>query len=382
MRDDLTLIVVTLATVACTSSSSEDMDASAGATESGTGGTSPSTVGTTGTNGTSATPPNETDGAGSTSDDTTQPSDASGPSDTTENPPGEGGGFITYMLGDGIYRIEASDGATPVNVSSELDALSPGSDENPAVSRNGAYLTITTTRFAEECEGWSCLAVVEGDLSAGELVYQDGNLLHPDSRAAISNDGEIIVYPGGDGPHAEDLYAIRRSGSGWGASVLLTADSDHEYNSLPVMSGDATTVLFGCGPTPYGQEGTGICEVGIDGAGLAQLVQPAQQGGTEDSVVRHADYTPAGGIVFEADWMGGEQIYLQAPGGTAAVIETDHSNDNSPCSLPGGYVASLWLERPGSRGLHELKIMAPDGSEFSVLTPDVDVLDVGMSCHE
>lgn len=376
MRDGLTLIVFSLATLACASPSSEETDSSGVATGSSTSGSASETTATGSSSGTLST---ETGVEGSSSEDTAPPPETS---DATGNPPGEGGGFITYMLGDGVYRIEARDGAVPISVSEALDALSPGSDENPAVSRNGEYLTLTTSRFDAECEGWSCLAVVQGDLSAGETVYQDGNLLHPESRAAISNDGELIVYAGGDGPHAEDLYAIRRVEDGWGPSTLLTADSDHEHNSLPVLSGDASTVLFGCGPTPYGQEGTGICEVGIEGEGFERLIDPAQQGGTEDSVIRHADYTPAGGIVFEADWMGGEQIYLQSPGGTAAVVFDEHSNDNSPCSLPGGYVASLWLERPGGRGLHELKIMAADGSEFSVLTPDVDVIDVGMSCHE
>lgn len=381
MRDGFTLIVLSLVTLACTSSSSEEADASGSSATSATSGSS----GTMGGSATGGTPSTEAGGDDRTSGDTEaspESSESSNTSEATGNPPGEGGGFITYMLGDGVYRIEALDGAVPMSVSEALDALSPGSDENPAVSRNGAFLIITTSRFAQECEGWSCLAVVQGDLSAGELVYQDGALLHPESRAAISNDGELIVYAGGDGPHAEDLYAIRRSGDGWGPSVLLTSDSEYEYNSLPVLSTDASTALFDCGPTPYGQEGTGICEVGTDGTGFERLVDPAQQGGTETSVVRHADYTPEGGIVFEADWMGGEQIYVQSPGETAAVVFAEHSNDNSPCSLPGGYVASLWLERPGGRGLHELKIMAADGSEFSVLTPDVDVIDIGMSCHE
>lgn len=377
MRDGFTLIVFSLVTLACTSSSSSEESVATGiATESGSSGDASGSTTAGSSGGMLST---ETSIDESSSDDTAPPSETS---DTTGNPPGEGGGFITYMLGDGIYRIEARDGAVPISVSAALDALSPGSDENPAVSRNGEYLTLTTSRFDAECEGWSCLAVVQGDLSAGEAVYQGGNLLHPESRAAISNDGEIIVHTGGDGPHAEDLYAIQRLEDGWGPSTLLTADSEHEYNSLPVLSTDASTVLFGCGATPYGQEGTGICEVGIEGEGFERLIDPAQQGGTENSVIRHADYTPEGGIVFEADWMGGEQIYLQSPGGTAAVVFDEHSNDNSPCSLPGGYVASLWLERPGGRGLHELKIMAADGSEFSVLTPDVDVIDVGMSCHE
>ena len=40
----------------------------------------------------------------------------------------------------------------------------------------------------------------------------------------------------------------------------------------------------------------------------------------------------------------------------------------------------LWLHRPGGKGYHELKIMKADGSEFTVLTPDVDVYDSAIYC--
>jgi hypothetical protein len=71
-----------------------------------------------------------------------------------------------------------------------------------------------------------------------------------------------------------------------------------------------------------------------------------------------------------------------APGSDSAVrIIPNQSNDNSPCALPGGFIASLWLGREGGDGFHELKVTAPDGSEFAVVTPNVDIADIGMSCH-
>jgi hypothetical protein len=102
---------------------------------------------------------------------------------------------------------------------------------------------------------------------------------------------------------------------------------------------------------------------------------------SSDDLVHHADYSPDGSLVFEADWTG-EQVWLAAAGPASAVRpQPAQSNDNSPCVLPGGYIASLWLGRPGGDGIHELKVSAPDGSEFAVLTPDVDILDIGLSCH-
>lgn len=297
-------------------------------------------------------------------------------------PTGSANGFITYSLGSGIHRIAAAEGATPLNISTALNALSAGSDEQPAVSRNGEYLTMLTTRFESECKDWACLAVVKGDLSAGEIVQVNGQPLRPEGRAAISNTGDLIVYPSNDGPHAQDLYAVSKSGSSWGTPKLLTGDSDHAHNTIPVLSSDGSTALFNCGPVPYGQEGTGVCEVGTDGSGLKRLVAPTANGGSSQSIAHHGDYMPGGNIVFEADWKS-EQIYMLPTGGGSPVrIMASQSNDNSPCSLPGGYIASLWLGRPGGNSVHELKIMAPDGSSFSILTPDIDVSDTGISCHD
>jgi len=300
-------------------------------------------------------------------------------------PGGQPGGFITYMVGADVFRIESQAGATPVNVSAALEGFDPGEDESPSVSRNGEWLTISTTRFDPECDGFSCLAVVEGNLSAGESVIIGGEPLRPDGRTSISNDGLLIVYPSDGGPHDIDLFASRKSGSTWSAPVLLTEDSPHAFNELPVLSSDAERVLFDCGPVQYGQNGTGVCEVGADGTGFQRIVAPQDNplgSGSTDAIAHHADYMPDGGILFEADW-DSEQVWM-IPGGAESPIRAipEHSNDNSPCSLPGGFAASLWLGRPEGSGVHELKVMAPDGSEFVVLTPDIDIADIGMSCHE
>ncbi len=54
-----------------------------------------------------------------------------------------------------------------------------------------------------------------------------------------------------------------------------------------------------------------------------------------------------------------------------------YTNDNSPCVLPDGRVASLWLARPGGQSLHELKVMAPDGASYAMLVTEVDIADIG-----
>lgn len=300
--------------------------------------------------------------------------------DLTCSPPGH----VTYQVGD-IFRVEARAGAVPENLSDRLDALSAGNgDQYPAVSRNGQWMTLITERFHPNCNGWSCVAIVNSDFTAVETPFVGGSTVHPEGRTAISNDGNTLVYFG-DGVHQDDLYATQKSGGTWSNPLLLTADSPHQYNKQPVLSNDGLRVLFDCGPGPYAQENNGVCEVGIDGTGFQQIADPDNNplGGGNNFSARHGDFAPDGSYVFEADW-NAEQIWrLDSPLATAEQVFSAHSNDNSPCVLPNGNVASLWLGRPGNpAGLHEIKVTYADGSDFLVVTPDVDVADIGMSCHE
>ncbi len=292
---------------------------------------------------------------------------------------GEPGGFVTYMVESTIFRHPARVGATPVNLTEQLDALSTGIDRFVAVSKNGMYLTMETTRFGCNNE---CLAVVPGDMSEGELVLAGNAPVNLEGRAAISNDGNLIVYAGRGGPHNEDIFATRRSGDSWSAPTLLSGDSPENYNNFPVMREDGSSVLFDCGSTPFSQDDTSVCEVATDGSAFRIVIAGANNPlGGSGGRAHHADYFKDGSIVFEGEW-NGEEIWVLRPDATVpTLVKPDHTNDNSPCVLPGGFIASLWLGRPGAQGFHELKMMSPDGKEFSVLTPDVDVADVGISCH-
>lgn len=334
-------------------------------------------------------------GCGSCSNGNTTPSDSglSGDGDGNFGPrtdaalgTGEEGGVITYTVGGEIFQIAARGGATPKSLRSALNALaSGGGDSSPSVSKNGAFMTLSTERFDQQCEGYACLAVVAGDLSSGGIVYVGGSPLRAEGRASVSNDGALLVFSNDGNSHQEDVFVTRKSGTNWSAAEPLTSSSPHSYNSAPVLSASGDNVLFDCGPVPYGQAGTGICEVKTDGSGFRQVINPANSpvgGGSSENQARSADYTPDGGIIFEADWAS-EQLWWLSPNSDAPVrIIRSQSNDNSPCALPQGYIASLWLGRPGGDGEHELKITAPNGSEFAVLTPGVDVADIGLSCHE
>jgi len=295
----------------------------------------------------------------------------------TTGPPGH----ITYTLDGQVYRIKAEEGATPENISQALESLSPlpsgGEDENLNISPDGKWLVLETERFDNDCAGWACLAVVAGDLSTGDVIRTNGTVLRAEGFPAIASGGNLVVYGDND-----NLWAVTRSSGGaWGTPVELTASSPYAYNYWPAINQDSTKVVFNCTNETY--SGTGcICEVGTDGTGFRVVLTPADSpAGLPDTADLHSpDYAPDGSIVFEADW-DGEYIWRLPNGATEPVkITNDFNNDNSPCVLPDGSIASLWLNRPGGLGYHELKVMSADGSSYFMSVIDVDVWDIGLGC--
>jgi len=306
------------------------------------------------------------------------------PTPTPTSTPSNAQGHIIFSLDDGmVYRIQAAPGATPENISTALNGLSAGSgDIQLNSSPNGAWLVLRTERFHPDCNGWNCLALVKGDLTAGEAVLAGGAVIHPEGLPAVSNDGNLIIYPATDGPHAHDLFAVRRTAGVWAAPVLLTAASTYAYHDMPALSADGSKVLMDCSPESWPSRA--ICEVGTDGTGfrtvLDQTDSPADL--PDVGALHHPDYAADGSILFEGDW-DGEMIWRLPVGGSVPVrVNAGYTNDNSPCVLPDGRIASLWLNRPGGPGYHEIKIMDADGNHGFVLLPDVDVFDVGLGCGE
>jgi hypothetical protein len=282
---------------------------------------------------------------------------------------------VTYRLAENtnLYRIAATAGASPENISGALEATWPGNDEWVNIAPDGSWLLLSTDRLdPTNCTGWECLALVSGDLTTAQAVMVNGEAVHG-GFSAIASGGNLIVYE--DSSH---LWAISRSGGVWSTPLQLTIASPYEFNSQPAIAADGGSVVFDCGPVPYGQEGTAVCEVGTDGSGLRVVVAPADIVGAV--ALHHPDYAPDGSIVFEADPTG-EQIWRLPAGSTTPVLlGAAFTNDNSPCVLPDGRVVSLWLNRPGSSGDHELKVMTSDGVGYEMLLTSVDVLDGGIGC--
>jgi hypothetical protein len=288
-------------------------------------------------------------------------------------------GTVIVSEGGAFTRITADGSAEPEQLSVMLETLSAGSDRWVAPSRNGQWLAMETERFG--CEDWSCLAVARSDVSEVSVVRAAGELVHPQDWGAISDDGSLVIFTADGGPHQLDLFMVQRvSDADWSEPVGLTDESPHAFNERGRITRDGSAVLFDCGPSQYGLEGTGICRVLLDGSGFEQLVSPEDgAGATSANAARSADEAPDGSIVFEADWGNAERLWRMSQEGTTVLLGFD--NDNSPCLLPDGSIVSLWHGRQGNNdGLAELKVQSPDSPIYEMLIIDSDVTDSGIQC--
>jgi hypothetical protein len=284
----------------------------------------------------------------------------------------DGSGHVTFRRSDGhVYRTGVQVDSTPQDVSAVLDTLAPGGvDDWLATSHDGSRLLLNTQRWDPECIGWGCLAVVNAELTSGRAVHAGigAAVVHAEGFSAIAHDGRI-VFPQSGGPHALDLWRLDPSGNDWSTPVLLTRESAYQYNSEPALSPDETRVVFDCGDQPYAVAGTALCEVALDGVGLRVVLGPT---GVQPELVGaltldHPTYAPDASIVFSADRDGTQVWRLAAGGGVPSVVASVFKDDNRPCVLPNGSIASQWL--PESGDVYLLKVMLTSDRTF--VTPSV-----------
>lgn len=306
--------------------------------------------------------------------------DADSPDRTA--PPIVGKAQVVVRHNDGRWlRIEPTAGAAGENLSQSLTKLSAGQDDVISVSADAGWLVLSTSRFG--CSSSGCLALVKSDLSApGQLVKPNGQEIFSAGRPVVASGGALIVFEM-RGPHAMDLYATTLKSGAWTAPVLLTAASAHPFNHDPALSPDGTTVIFDCGPDPYGDTaGTEACESMTDGSGTRVAFPLASiPSATAAAYSQRPGYAPDGSLVFEGNPGQNEQIYRVARGGAPALVNRTFGNDNSPCVLHDGRILSFWLGRAGNSGsVHELKVMNADGSGYAMLITNEDLVDIGITC--
>jgi len=295
-------------------------------------------------------------------------------------------GHAYYSVGEESFRIEGRAGATPENVSTALNRLGAGTrDRFASASADGEWIAMASDRAG--CGG-ECLVLVKGDLSAIEAVKPDGQEAYPEGTPALANARRAIVYAAKGGPHEIDLWSTVPDGAGWSAPVLLTGASTYQYNNDPTFSLDESTVLFDCGANPYPEDGDNdACDVRIDSTGFHKVVGPDALPSPRNNFV-HFPHASPDGVLFESSWPVGAEMpetiwLLPTAGGDPTPIAGAFNNAVSPCGLRDGRFFMLWLGRPGNAaGKHELTLVARDGTLISVLTPDVDVNDIGIGCSD
>ena len=169
-----------------------------------------------------------------------------------------------------------------------------------------------------------------------------------------------------------DLVLTRRTNNNWSEPEVITSNSPSDNNRMPAISANGQEIVFNCGES--------ICISNIDGSSMRILINPSNR--DEVSAVGSADFDPlSNDIILEGD-DNSERIWrYNRTNSTMQLLNSTHTNDNSPCVLSDGRIASLWLNRPGnSNGSHELKIMSANGASHFVEVGNVDISDFGIGC--
>lgn len=309
-------------------------------------------------------------------------------------PPALTGGHVYYSWDNHVFRIDARPGAAPENVSTMLDKFGvAGDDQRLTASLDGRWMLVDSARFG--CGSTACLVLVPNDFSHVEVVRPGGRAFTPEGVSAISSGaGDLIVYPTTGGPHQIDLFATRRRAAGvYSDPVLLTAASTYPFNNMPAITFDGTKVSFDCGQNPFPETGNNdACEVNVDGTGFRRLVGATTLPNPRQTHVQNPHWG-LDGLLFEAAWPvdSGDPEVLYRPeiiwklprDGGQPTPNAAFDNSVNPCTLPDGRYAFLWLAGPdNARGDHELSVSNREATSAFVLTPRVDVTDIGIGCSD
>ncbi len=281
--------------------------------------------------------------------------------------------YIAHMLNGHARVMEAKVLGAVVDVSDYLSTLQSGEDRWINISPNGEWLLMESSRFNDECTGWACLIYGKRDLSEFKAITTSNEaVIHPEGFSAISNGGDVIVAHIIENER-NDIFVSTRIGTSWSVPQSISSTSPSSSNKNPAISADAQEVLFSCGDN--------ICIVNIDGSNLKTLIQLSDKPEGNWSQIGHADFDMDNNIIFEAE-ADAERIWrYDRDSLESSVINASQTNDNSPCVLSNGEIASLWLNRAGNRdGVHELKIMNTTGSSYSMVVENKDISDFGIGC--
>ena len=277
--------------------------------------------------------------------------------------PASGAGRVLYELPDKtVHLVDAVPHGTDVDLSARLHVTGPA-----AISLDGTALVAGTDD--------GCLAVSTGGFATLEKLTSHGACVARYAETAhVSGDGTVVVF-NVSGTHPRDLFLVRRNGSDdWTQPRNLTGSGGYEYSKLPRLNADATAVVYDCSHGAESDEGTNVCEVDLATGTVRARLEAPVDGWT---AFHSPAYRPDGGLVFECHHPGEELVCVLPPGAHTPTRLTAPgvSNDNSPCVLPDGRVASLL-----DTGIHTLRVVDASGTNPVPVEDRQDILDVGIFC--
>ncbi len=284
--------------------------------------------------------------------------------------------YVSYMLANGEAQIvEAKKDGTVTNISNNLAKINTGQETWINLSPNGKWLLLDSTRLDSSCEDWACLIYGKRDsLDFKTIKLTDDSVIHPEDFSAISNDAKFIVVHLSQDERNDLFVSQQESNNTWSALKSITSSSPSTNNKRPAISADGTEILFDCGEN--------ICLVNSDGTNLKTLIRLSDKPNNSWESITNADFDTHGNVVFQGTFVATWPWRYNRKTANITLINNKNNNDNFPCVLSNGDIASLWFDRvENNSGKAELKIMNATGkSQVIAITGDKEIANAPLGC--
>ena len=284
--------------------------------------------------------------------------------------------YVSYMLANGEAQIvEAKKDGIVTNISELLAKTNAGQESWINLSPNGEWILLDSTRLDSSCEDWACLIYGKRDASDFKTIkLTDGSVIHPENFSAISNDAKFVVVHLSQDDGNDLFVSTQDDNNTWSELKALTASSPSTDNKNPSISADGTEVLFDCGEN--------ICLVNSDGTNLKTLIRLDDKPNNSWESITNADFDTYGNIVFQGTFVATWPWRYNRKTSEITLINNKNNNDNFPCVLSNGDIATLWFDRAeNNSGNAELKIMNATGtSQVIAITGDNEIFNAPLGC--
>lgn len=286
--------------------------------------------------------------------------------------------YVSYMLANGDAQIvEAKQEGNVTNISELLAKSNSGEESWINLSPNGEWLLLDSTRLDPNCDGWGCLIYGKRDSSNFKTIkLADGSVIHPESFSAISNDAKFIVVHLSQDDGSDLFISKQDNNATWSILKSISDSSPSTNNRNPAISADGKEILFECGKN--------ICLVNSDGTNLKTLIRLEDKPNTNNSweSISNADFDTQGNIVFQGTFIATWPWRYNRKTAEITLLNNKNNNDNSPCVLSNGDIATLWFDRAeNNSGNAELKIMNSTGtSQFIAVTGEKGIVTSPLGC--